>query len=468
MKILFASAEVSPYFKTGGLGDVSRALPDQLLADGHDVQIITPLYSPATSERFELSPGDESGVPWPGVTVPVRFHEHHLDHAAPTILIEQPFFFEDGEPYAASFVDPLATGRRFAFFARAIVHYARAWEPDVIHLNDWPTGMVPVYALLDGLDCPTVFAIHNLAYQGNFSPALLYQAGIPGDLFRIENGIEFHGSASFMKAGLALSDRIVTVSPTYAQEIQTVEFGAGFDGLLRFRHRVLHGILNGLDLAVWQPALDRSIPASYSAVNLKPKSENRAALFEHAHLEDGGPLYVMISRLVHQKGVDIVLDAIPEIVANDGRVAILGNGDLQYERAFERAAKLHPRRVAAFLSFDEQLARLMYAGGDFFLMPSRYEPCGLGQMIAQRYGTPPIVRRTGGLVDTVEDGKTGFSFAEATPAALAAAARRAARTWHARGWVSLLRRCMRLDWSWTRSAAQYEQVYGYAIGQLPG
>jgi starch synthase len=271
-----------------------------------------------------------------------------------------------------------------------------------------------------------------------------------------------------MKAALALSDRLVTVSPTYAAEIRTLEYGAGFDGLLRFRRRVLHGILNGIDTSVWQPATDRAIAATYSVVNVEPRQQNRAALLEETGLEDGGPIFGMVSRLAHQKGIDLLIDALPRLVDAGARVAVIGSGDPASEQALLRASSGWPGRVSVFIGFDDARARRLYAGADFFLMPSRYEPCGLGQMIAQRYGTPPVVRATGGLVDTVEDGKTGFTFADATPEALADAVERAMRSWQARGWVTLQRRCMRLDWSWARSAERYEQVYRLAIGALPG
>ena len=468
MKILFATAEAAPYYRTGGLGDVARALPDRLVAAGHDVRIITPSYGPLDEVPTDALPAEEMLVPWPARSVRVRFLHHENPDGAHAVLVHQPAFFTRGSPYTASFTDPIATGVRFALFCRAIVAYARSWRADIVHTNDWPTGLVPVYGLLDGLDAPTVFTIHNLAYQGSFPPALLYRCGIPRNLMRTENGIEFFGSASFMKAALALSDRLVTVSPTYAAEIRTLEYGAGFDGLLRFRRRVLHGILNGIDTSVWQPATDRAIAATYSVVNVEPRQQNRAALLEETGLEDGGPIFGMVSRLAHQKGIDLLIDALPRLVDAGARVAVIGSGDPASEQALLRASSGWPGRVSVFIGFDDARARRLYAGADFFLMPSRYEPCGLGQMIAQRYGTPPVVRATGGLVDTVEDGKTGFTFADATPEALADAVERAMRSWQARGWVTLQRRCMRLDWSWARSAERYEQVYRLAIGALPG
>jgi len=465
MKILFVTSEANPYFKTGGLADVSRSLPDALLAAGHDVRIVLPMFARVRENLDSAEPGDEALLPWPGGPVPVRYVGHRAtDDGALAVLVDQPGFFEAGSPYDGVLHDPLSAGRRFAFFCRAAVMYARAWNPDVVHLNDWTSGFVPVYGLLDGLEAPTLFAIHNLAHQGNFPPALLDQVGVPRDLFRTENGIEFMGTASFLKAGIALSDRLVTVSPTYAREIQTPAYGAGLDGLLRFRRRVLRGIVNGIDTRVWDPSSDPHIARHFNHASLDAKDENRDAFLARSGLDPDGPLFVMVGRLAHQKGVDLVLHALPDILAAGARIAILGSGDAAWERELQRAARARPDRIASFIRFDDSLAHRMYAGADFFLMPSRYEPCGLGQMIAQRYATPPVVRTTGGLVDTVTDGKTGFVFDDPTPPAVAAAVRRAADVWRARGWTALRRRCMKLDHSWARSALLYDEAYRAAAG----
>lgn len=465
MRILFAAAEAAPYFKAGGLGDVARALPDELARRGHDVRIILPAYGLILRRGLDLAHETDDMVPWPGTTVPVRFLRHTHGDGAPAILVHQSEFFEDGRPYVVNVSDPLALGRRFALFCRAVVRYAKAWNADVVHANDWHTGLVPVYRLLDGLDAATIFTIHNLAYQGNFTPELLGQAGVPGELYRPENGVEFYGSVSFMKAGLALADHVTTVSPTYAREVQTPAYGAGLDGLLRFRKHHFSGILNGIDIDAWQPARDPRITAPYTATRLAGKDRNREALLQETGLEDGGPVVAMITRLVHQKGIDLLLAALPALLEREARLVILGDGDAAYEHALATAAKASPRRIAFAPVFDEALARRIYAGADFFLMPSLYEPCGLGQMIAQRYGTLPIVRATGGLVDTVEDGKTGFAFRDASVSSLLDAWERARTAWRARGWVSMRRRAMRLDWSWGRSAQQYERVYSCMAGK---
>lgn len=468
MKILYATSEATPYFKTGGLADVSRALPDALVEAGHDARIITPLYGSARSTLDSGVTADTSRVPWPGGSFDVRFVHHQPAAGAPAVLVERRDAFEAGSPYEGASPDPMEVGVRFAFFCRAVVRYALDWRPDVIHLNDWTTGFVPVYALVDGLDTATVFAIHNLAYQGNFPPAMLKQIGVPDELFRTENGVEFQHMASFMKAGLALSDRIVTVSPTYAQEIQTPAYGDGFDGLLRYRHRVLTGILNGIDTRVWNPGTDAQLPASYSVKNISGKTRCREALLEETGLNGWGPIFSFVGRLVNQKGPDLILAALPGLLEGGARIVVLGDGDSRFQLEFRRAANAAPDRIAVYNRFDDALARRIYAGADFFLMPSRYEPCGLGQMIAQRYGTPPIARHTGGLVDTIIDRKTGFLFDDATPEALAFAARRAASMWKVKGWPTFIRRCMRLDWSWSRSAQLYETVYRAATGLIDG
>lgn len=466
MKVLLAAAEAIPYYKTGGLGDVARSLPDALHALGHEVRIIVPAYAHLRARITTLPLDRTLRIAWPGGGRDVRFHLHDPANVAPAVLVHAPEFFEQFGPYEMPFYDPLGPGRRFAFFSRAVAAYAADWGADVMHANDWQTGFVPVYELLDGINIPTVFGIHNLAYQGNFDRALLPSVGVPPELYRTENGVEFHDQVSFMKAGISLADRVVTVSPTYAREIQTPEFGAGLDGLLRFRRRALTGILNGINTRVWNPAQDDALIASYGITTLARKDECRSALLEEVHLDEGGPVLAMVTRLAHQKGVDIVVNALDALMAQDVRLVVLGDGDSMTESALAAVERKHERRVAAIFRFDDALAHRIYAGADFFLMPSRYEPCGLGQMIAQRYGTPPIARATGGLVDTVEDGKTGFLFDDPDAPSLVAAVVRARKVWRARGWDALRQRCMRLDRSWDASARSYVNLYNVAIGAV--
>ena len=467
MKILFVASEAGPYFKSGGLADVARSLPDALMRDGHDVRICHPYYGLMADQPIHVSETVALGIPWPG-NGQVKLHLHEPANAAPAVLVEHASFANVLEPYIAP-IDPLAVGERFALFSRAALHYAERWGADVIHLNDWQTGLLPLYALIDDIRIATVFSIHNLPYQGNFDPEIMPRIGVPSHFFRTENGVEFFNEVSFIKAGTSFADRVTTVSPTYAREIQTPEFGAGLDGLLRFRARSLHGILNGLDVETWNPMTDPAIPQQYGVRSLEMKSVNSDVLRREMRILGDGPIFASVTRLAHQKGMDILLAALPQLLERGASFVLLGDGDVEGERAFSRAAAAFPGRVAAFFRFDDRLARAIYAGADFFVMPSRYEPCGLGQMIAQRYGTVPIVRRTGGLVDTVADGETGFAFDQATPQALLEATDRALAVYSKkREWPRMQRRCMRLDHSWSRSAEQYTAVYRAAIGPVLG
>lgn len=466
MKILFVASEAIPYFKSGGLADVARALPDALTRDGHEVRIFHPFYGLLHNRDLQFSDTLEFDVPWPR-PAHVRCLLDERDGGASGVLLDHALFRDVFEPYASG-IDPLAVGERFALFARAALHYARYWGADVVHLNDWQCGLTPVYTHVDNIPIATVFSVHNLPYQGNFDASIMERVGLPRQFLRTENGVEFFGNVSFMKGGIALADRVTTVSPTYAREIQTPEFGAGLDGLLKFRRRSVHGILNGLDVESWNPMTDSAIPQSYNVRAIDRKDVNRAALLEELRLDGEGPLLVSVTRLAHQKGMDIVLAALAALIEKGARFALLGDGDAALEQAFARAAARYPGRVAAIFKFDDALARRLYAGADFFVMPSRYEPCGLGQMIAQRYGTVPIVRHTGGLVDTVHDGETGFVFDDPHPASFLAAADRALAVWRGKEWPKLRRRCMRLDRSWSRSAEHYEDVYRVAIGPTSG
>jgi starch synthase len=465
VKILFASAEAVPYFKTGGLADVARGLPDALVARGHDVRVVMPGYGFLDAATQSARADAELAIPWPTgrLRVSIALQDEQPGTAA-TAFVRTPGYFDIDHPYEPVPGDPLSLARRYAVFSRSILAYANHWGADVIHLNEWQTGFVPVYAQVQPLVAATVFAIHNLAYQGNFPAAALSEVGIPAILFRTENGVEFHGQASFMKAGISLADRLVTVSPTYAREIQTPDYGNGLDGLLAFRRRLLHGLLNGIDTTAWNPATDPLLPLTYTARTIERKKASRTALIYRTGLDGDGPILGVVSRLAHQKGIDLLLGALNELLHTGCRLVLLGSGDPSFEHAIAAFAHSAPSRVAFELGFDEPLAHLIYAGADLFLMPSLYEPCGLGQMIAQRYGTPPLARRTGGLNDTILDGTTGFLFVEPTARALVEAVRRALGHWQQRGWRALQRRCMREEHGWARAAGEYERVYELAIG----
>jgi starch synthase len=368
---------------------------------------------------------------------------------------------------------------RFTFLARAALALpaAAGMRPRIVHANDWQTGLLPFLLRHEHARDPalagarTVFTIHNLAYQGVFPKEVVPHLGLPWNVFRHE-AMEFFDQLSFMKAGLTFADALTTVSPTYAREILTPEGGAGLDALLRHRRADLQGILNGIDVEEWDPATDPHLPAHFSARALGGKARCKAALQRELGLPERAdvPLVAMVSRLAEQKGVNLVVAALPDLILRDVQVAVLGSGERQYEAAFVTAARDRPDRMAARIGFDEALAHRLEAGADAFLMPSRFEPCGLNQMYSLRYGTVPIVRAVGGLEDTVEDYDgwnrgTGFKFRDYTPAALLLAVRRALETWRdRRAWRGIVSRGMAQDFSWNRSAASYEALYGTLAG----
>ncbi len=477
MEILFVASEVAPWSKTGGLGDVAAALPRALSARGHDVTVVTPRYGgidpPAHRftrvERPPLVRGQPTGL-W------IRREPGRPE----VVLVEhERYFGARGGVYGDGRKEYGDNAERFAHLCRAAlaVPAALGRRPRVVHGNDWPTGLLPWLvrhehaqdAALAG--ARTVFTIHNLAYQGVFPKQVLPFIGLPWDVFHLE-AMEFYDQVSFMKAGLSFADALTTVSPSYAREILTPEEGAGLDPLLRHRRAALHGILNGIDVVEWDPARDPHLPVHYSARDLAGKGACKASLQREVGLpvRPDVPLLAMISRLADQKGVDLVLATLPRIVAREAQLVVLGTGSHAYEEAFRSAAAAHPRQVAARIGFDEGLAHRIEAGADVFLMPSRYEPCGLNQMYSLRYGTVPVVRAVGGLEDTVEDYDgwsrgTGFKFRDYAAQALWLAMRRALELWRdQRAWRALVQRGMAQDFSWDRSARGYEALYRTLAG----
>src|SRR5919201_916675 len=335
------------------------------------------------------------------------------------------------------------------------------WRPEIMHCNDWPTALAPVYLHFEPARSGAVMTVHNLAYQGIFDASLLERLELPRATFAIE-GIEFYGRLSFLKGGLVYSDAITTVSPTYAREILTEEFGCGLDGVLRERRSVLRGILNGIDGELWNPMTDSHLAERYSWNSLDKKAANKAAVQRRLNLaeEPVTPLLGVVSRFAHQKGIDLLAAAADDLVQLGAELCVLGRGEREHEVAIAAAAARHPGRVALALGFNEELAHLIEAGADMFLMPSRYEPCGLNQMYSQRYGTPPVARATGGLVDTIVDGETGFLFERAESAALVAAVQRAVGIYRdTRRWREMQRRGMVRDFSWSAPARQYADLY---------
>ncbi len=481
LRILFVASEVEPFAKTGGLADVTGALPKALEALGHDVRIIMPKYHGVERAAGLLQPVlPRVEVPIGGRTVEGAVLEGRTGRAIPVYFLAQDGYYDRPSLYTTPEGDYPDNCERFVFFCRAVMEALPQldWMPQVIHAHDWQTGLVPVYCETLYRDTgpvrevATVFTIHNLAYQGLFWHYDLPMTGLGWDLFT-PAGIEFYGKINLLKGGLVFADLLTTVSPTYAKEIQTPEYGEGLDGVLRERGADLLGILNGLDYEAWNPATDGDIPKRYAADDLEGKATCKAALREEMGLPDPGrraPLVGIVTRLVDQKGLDLAAAAVPAIVEAGGQFVLLGAGDERYEREFTELARAHPAAVSVKLGFNAGLARRIYAGADVFLMPSRYEPCGLGQLIALRYGTIPVVRRTGGLADTIREWEpesgsgTGFVFEPLDPEACRAAVRRALAAYARPAvWPRLVQNAMAEDFSWEASAEKYVGCYRKAL-----
>ncbi len=475
-RILFASSEAHPLIKTGGLADVSGSLPPVLQALGDDVRLVLPAYR-AVLQRLPVLPV-VAEFALPGVTAPVRILETVLPQTRlPVWLVDAPAFFDrDGNPYLGpDGRDWPDNAARFTLFARAIVELAQdraglGWRPDVVHCNDWQTGLVPALLAQEESRPDTVFTIHNMAYQGLFPYATFTALGLPGTLWHWQ-AMEFHNQFNFLKGGLAFADWITTVSPTYAQEIRSAEFAYGLEGVLNHRAERLHGILNGIDYSAWDPAHDPLIPHHYSPARLAGKKKNKAALQQQFALpvEPDVPLLGLVGRMVEQKGIDLVLAVLPELLLQGVQVAVVGTGAASYEQAFRDLADHHPDQVGAFIGYDERYAHLVEAGADIFLMPSRFEPCGLNQIYSLRYGTVPVVRRTGGLADTVvhadaatlaNGSATGFVFDAADSGALLTAINQALGLYREpAAWRQVMLTGMQHDFSWEQSARQYQALY---------
>ncbi len=480
LRVLLAASECAPLVKVGGLGDVIGSLPGALRRDGVDARLLLPGY-PAVRAAV----GEGAAV----ATIPpfAGFPEARVlagtgPHDVPLYVLDcPPLFVRDGTPYqdhsGAEWHDnPL----RFGLLAHVAALFGRpgaphGWTCDVVHANDWQAGLAPAYlALGPAPHAATLYTIHNLAFQGVVDPAWMVPLGLPAHAWSI-NGLEYHGRLSFMKAGLFYADAISTVSPTYAHEITTAPLGMGFEGLLAGRAADLHGILNGIDDQAWDPRIDPLIVAHYDPPTLLRKVRNRVALSKRVGLvpRDDVPLFGLVSRFSPQKGIDLVLAIADALVGLPAQLVMAGTGDRALEAAARACAERHPGQVAAFVGFDEGLAHLIEAGADVFLMPSRFEPCGMNQMYSQRYGTPPIVHATGGLVDSVTDAEaatlangTGWVFKPASAEALLATVRRVAELWHnRRAWRRVQRNGMARDFSWRASARQYAALYARLAGR---
>lgn len=472
-KILFASSETHPLIKTGGLADVAGSLPIALTKLGQDVRVIMPNYQAIKN----CEPGRYL------CTVRVNNHDANLlethlpDSDVVVWLVDCPQFFNHpGNPYVDDSGNPWPDiGDRFALFCRIVAEVAmdRAyldWKPEVVHCNDWQTGLVPALLSLEEHRPASVFTIHNMAYQGVFPANTFTLLNLPGQLWH-PDGLEYHDMLSFIKGGLAYSDKVTTVSPTYALEIQTPEFGYGLEGLLAHRQHDLSGIINGIDTVVWDPDNDQQIAQTYNSQSLNKKIKNKTALQKRLGLPVDAdlPLFGLIGRLVDQKGIDLVLGCLKDMTALPLQFALLGSGDKSIQVRLQDFARLYPEKISITIGYDEKLAHQIEAGADMFLMPSRFEPCGLNQMYSQRYGTLPIVRKTGGLADTVVDAlpgsikngtASGFVFKDASPGALMETIKRSL-VLHANRplWEQLQRNAMNKDFSWENSAKQYLALY---------
>jgi starch synthase len=476
LKIYLLAAEIVPFAKAGGMADVVGALPKALKALGHDVRLVMPHYGQVKPERFNLQAVLEAvPVKMGAYQEQVRVLRGTIGEDIPVYFIDAPRYFERENIYG--YTDD---GERFILFCRAALEAARTlgWNPDVIHCNDWQTGIVPNWMHTIYHDdaffasSATVYTIHNLAYQGIFGRRILEVAGVSASGFLYPQIVELANVVDIMGRGILFADAVTTVSERYAQEILTPTFGEKLDHLLRSRQDRLFGILNGIDYQEMDPATDRYIRSRFDAQSLEKRAENKRALQERAHLpvKPDVPLLAMISRLTDSKGFDLISQIAQPLLAQGVQVVVLGIGDQQYHELFQSLAARYPEQVATFLTFNSELAQAIYAGCDMFLMPSRFEPCGLGQLIAMRYGGVPVVRSVGGLADTVEEydpntgSGNGFTFANYDPWELFAAIVRAIELYRFKdAWHVLQQRCMAADHSWQASARRYVEVYRQAM-----
>ncbi len=464
------SSEAAPFAKTGGLADVVGSLPAVLRSCGEEVAVVIPRYG-SIDLKTARRVWDHLPVYFGPDSYPVSIYQAPAEF--PVYLVDCPPLYDRNGFYGESGLDYPDNHIRFAVFCRAALGVARnLFRTDIFHCHDWQTGLVPAYLRTTFatdptfLGCRTLFTIHNLGYQGLFPKTALADVALDPSVFR-PDGMEFYGRVSYIKAGIEFADALSTVSPTYAREIQTPELGFGLDARLRERASVLTGILNGVDYTEWSPQTDPYIPAHYSIEDLSGKAICKRRLLEEFGLPPEAmdrPLLGIVSRFTRQKGTDILAEIAAQIVAEDVYLVALGTGDPEYEEFFVRMQAEHPGRIAARIGFDDGMAHRIEAGADIFLMPSRYEPCGLNQIYSLHYGTVPVVRATGGLDDTIEEG-TGFKFRDYSGQAFLEAVRAAVRAFADReGWQEMMRRGMRKDFSWKTSAAAYSALYRRLLG----
>ncbi len=478
MKVLSVASEVYPLIKTGGLADVAGALPGALARHGIDMRVLLPGYRAVKAKLKKPKPVMYVDSVFGARASVLLARVGNMD----CLVLDAPGLFDrDGGPYSdATGRDHPDNWKRFAALSRIAADIAEGaidgWVPDLVHAHDWQAGLVPVYMSQGrAAGTPSVMTIHNLAFQGQFSATIFRELGLAQQVFSV-SGVEYYGDVSYLKGGMRMATAITTVSPTYAQEIRSQSFGMGLDGLVNERAGDLHGIVNGIDTAVWNPATDPLIAATFGPGNRRRRDINRKALAARFNLDDApGPVFCVVSRLTWQKGMDILAEIADDLVAMGGKLAILGSGDQGLEGALLAAAARHRGRIGMVIGYDEPLSHLMQAGGDAILVPSRFEPCGLTQLYGLRYGAIPVVARTGGLADTVIDANeaalaarvaTGFQFSPVTADALREAVRRAI---HAYGdpkvWARLQNQGMKADVSWDRSALRYARLYSDLVAR---
>jgi starch synthase len=487
MRVLQVSAELYPWVRSGGLGDVMAALPKELVALGVETRLLIPGFAGFLDAFPGI--GDAARLHTPFATERIRLARAELPgNRGVLYIVDHPAFYDrPGGAYAAPDGSEWPDNhRRFGLLGWVAAALARGadpgWRPDIVHGHDWHAGLAPAYLAAEppaGGRTATLFTVHNLAYRGIFPAALFSELALPPGFFAID-GVEFYGSVCFLKAGLFYSDRLSTVSPTYAREIQTPAFGWGLDGLLRSRAAALTGILNGVDPEIWDPHRDPALPRGYGTADAAAgKAAAKAALQRRLGLAESSaaPLFGVVSRLTPQKGLDLVLAGLPELAAAGRQLALLGAGDSDLEAGFAAAADAHRGEVATVLGYDDILSHQIIAGADILLMPSRFEPCGLAQLYALRYGTLPLVRRVGGLADTVVDANaasladgtaTGFVFDEDSLPALTQAIARAALLYREPAvWRRMVRTAMECDFSWEAAARRYLALYREMRPDLP-
>ncbi len=484
LNVLFLSSEVFPFAKTGGLADVASALPQSLKEIGNDIRLAIPRYGFVSERKFRI----HEIIRLKNIDIPIGKKTAKMNVKSSFLVGErtkvQIYFIDSSEYYgrAGIYQDPRSkkdyadNDERFIFYSRGIFEILKrlGWVPDIIHCNDWQSGLVPVYLKKIYSRDPffkkikTVFTIHNVAYQGNFPKETFQKTGLPADVFTSDNA-EFYGNFSFMKAGIVYSDYITTVSETYAKEISdSSEYGCGMEGILKKRRKVFAGIVNGIDYSIWNPDLDAYLPFKYSVKTFDAKVENKKYLLKRFDMKYNPkvPLIGMITRLVEQKGIDLVIAALPDLMKMNVQFILLGTGEKGYHAKLETLAKKYPEKFALELVYDDELSHLIEGAADIFLMPSKFEPCGLNQLYSLKYGTIPVVRKTGGLADTVKEFNaqkgmgTGFFF-EAYKAheMLKAISRAVSLFCDEKSWKRIVHNAMMEDFSWTNSATQYSELY---------